>query len=340
VLASLALSVSCVIPAGTVTTSTPEIVFGTTRVASATSTPVASQAPGDAAANTPDAGQRYQGADAREATDEQLAVVLEHAGSFQGDVTYCTVDGEALKMDVYLPKGGAGDAPLAVFIHGGGWSQGDKRAVASTSDIPSLLDAGFTVASLGYRLAPERKFPAMIEDVKCAIRSLRASATTYGVDPGRIGVWGMSAGAHLSLMIALADESAGFDVGEHLEQSSRVDAVVDMSGPTDLTVDFSSAFRALREPVFEGFDLAKASPISYVTGDDPPVLILQGEFDYVVPPGSGQAQTLRDKLAAEGVPVQLVLVKGGSHTLDAPDQQPSREQITNRIVQFFAKNVR
>jgi acetyl esterase/lipase len=291
-------------------------------------------------APAPPGEQRYQGADARAATDEELAEVLTHTSGFLQDVTYCTIDGVELKMDVYLPEGTTGKLPLAVFIHGGGWSTGDKRAAAAASDFPALLDAGFAVASLAYRLAPEYKSPAMIVDVKCAFRSLRANAETYGVDPERIGVWGMSAGANLSMMVAVTDTSAGFDVGQYLDQSSRVKAVVDMSGPVDLTVDFSPTFVGLKEQVFAGIDLAKASPITYITPDDPPFLIMQGERDRIVPASSGQAKALRDKLAATGVPVEVVLVQGGSHTLDAAGQQPRREELTQMIVKFFMQYVK
>jgi acetyl esterase/lipase len=275
--------------------------------------------------------------EAAPATRQQIAEVLAHARDAKRDITYCTVDGVDLKMDMYFPKGTTAVTPLAVFVHGGGWSKGDKRAGAGVYDYPALLDSGFTIATLDYRLAPQYQFPAMIEDVKCAIRSLRANANQYRIDPNRIGVWGLSAGSHLSIMLGVTDSSAGFDVGQYLDQSSRVEAVVDMSGPAVLGKNFSPAFIKARDEVFGNYDLAKASPVTYITPDDPPFLIIQGDHDIVVPIASGQAQELYDKLTAANVPVQMVIVKDGPHTLDSPNESPSRAELTQMIVQFFSK---
>ena len=269
-----------------------------------------------------------------------LKDIIAQARDAQRDVTYCTVDGVELKMDIYFPKNESGVTPLTIYIHGGGWSRGDKNAKVGMTDVPALLDAGFTVASLNYRLAPEYKFPAMLEDVKCAIRSFRANADQYHIDPDKIGLWCESAGGHLCSMIGLTDKSAGFDVGQYLDQPSRVQVVIDMSGPTDLTVDFSPTFVELEDDVYHGYDMAKASPITYITSDDPPFLILQGDKDFVVPIGSGQAQKLFDGLIAAGVEAQMVIVKNGNHLLDAPDQTPSRAELTQMIVQFFEQHLK
>ncbi len=268
-----------------------------------------------------------------------VAAVASAAGGIQRDVTYCTVDGVDLKMDVILPKHVSGPAPLAVFIHGGGWSSGDKRGGDGFRDMPALLDAGYIVATLNYRLAPEYVFPAMIEDVKCAIRSLRAHAAEYHIDPDRIGLWGMSAGSHLALLTGLSDSSAGFDVGQYLDQSSRVNAVVDMSGPSDLTIDFSATFDA-KQYAFGDFDRVKASPVTYVSADDPPILIMQGDQDTVVPLDSGEAQELYDRLTDAGVTTKMVVVKNGPHLLTAPDESPSREELSGMIVDWFNQYVK
>lgn len=287
---------------------------------------------------TTQSAESFTGPD--ESPQQLMQDILATARNAQRDITYCTVNGVDLKMDIYSPKNANGTTPLVVFIHGGGWSSGDKGRGHGMTEFPALLSAGFTVASLNYRLAPEYEFPAMLEDVKCAIRSFRANADKYNIDPDRIGVWGESAGAHLANMIGLTDESAGFDVGEYLDQSSRVKVVIDMSGPADLTVDFSQAFIEAKNNAFVGYDLVKASPITHITSDDPPFLILQGDADPVVPIGSGQAQKLYDGLTAVGVQAQLVIVTNGNHTLNAPNQTPSREELTSMIVDFFSEHLK
>ncbi len=178
----------------------------------------------------------------------------------------------------------------------------------------------------------------MIEDVKCAMRSLRAHAADYHINPQEIGVWGGSAGGHLVSLLGTCDASAGFDVGQYLDRSSRVQAVVDMFGPADLTVAFSEAYLKLQEEVFGSFDLARASPVSCVTPDDPPFLILQGDADTTVP--LSQSQELYDRLIASGVGAQLVVVRDGPHGLNSPYEYPSREDLTALIVQFFEEHLK
>ncbi len=262
-----------------------------------------------------------------------------NAGDMKLDITYCTVEGVELKMDVYYPASNDGPWAVTVYVHGGGWSKGDKADGAGAADIPSLRDAGFLVAAVNYRLAPEHPFPAMIEDVKCAVRSLRAHAAEYNINPDTIGVWGGSAGAHLVALLGTTDESAGFDVGEYLDQSSRVQAVVDMFGPSDLTVQFEGGYESARR-VFDGFDAALASPVTYVSADDPPFLILHGEEDELVP--LEQSQILLARLQAAGVPAELVVVTNAAHGFRpvGASISPSREEISQLIVEFFEKYLR
>ena len=138
-------------------------------------------------------------------------------------------------MDIYLPKAGAGPAPAVLYAHGGSWAYGDKSEVALLA--PGLVASGYVVASLNYRLAPQYRWPAQIEDVKCAIRFLKAKAGLYNLDPARIGLWGASAGGHLVSLAGLAGPEAGLEgKGGYPEQSSSVQAVVDMFGPTDFTI--------------------------------------------------------------------------------------------------------
>lgn len=260
-------------------------------------------------------------------------------GTVEKDITYCTVDGVELKMDVYYPSENNGRFAVTMYVHGGGWSSGDKAQGAGAIEIPELQKAGFLVVSVNYRLAPEYEFPAMIEDVKCAVRSLRAHADEYNLDPNRIGVWGGSAGGHLVALLGTSDESAGFDVGEYLEYSSRVQAVVDMFGPADLTVQFQGGYESARR-VFGDFDAALASPVTYVTADDPPFLMLHGEKDALVP--IEQSEILLAALQAAGVPAELVPVVNAGHSFkpDGGQISPLRKEIAQLVIAFFEERLK
>lgn len=133
------------------------------------------------------------------------------------DIPYCTAS-SAQTLDIYYPAS-QGPWPVVIYVHGGSWMEGSKAEGAGWQ---TLTDHGFLVASIGYRLAAESKFPAMIEDVKCAVRYLRANSQLHNLDPNRIGAIGASAGGHLVGLLGVADASAGWDVGEHLDQSSSV----------------------------------------------------------------------------------------------------------------------
>src|SRR5437868_1245841 len=157
--------------------------------------------------------------------------------SVRRDVTYCTAGGLALKMDIYMPRASGGQpAPVALYAHGGGWTSGDSSWVDNVLSAAELTQRGYLVASPNYRLDPQYKWPAQLEDLKCAVRYLRANAAAYHLDPARIGVWGESSGAQLASMLGLADTTAGFEGnGGYPEQSSRVQAVIDMCGPADFS---------------------------------------------------------------------------------------------------------
>ncbi len=269
---------------------------------------------------------------------------FDHAklGTVERDITYCTSDGIALKLDMQYPQAMSHPAPIAVYVHGGSWSSGDKNDWHGMIDAPELLSRGYLVASVNYRHAPEWKFPTQIEDVKCAIRFLRANAARYNLDSNRIGAWGHSAGGHLVSMLGTTDVGAGFE-GEdgYLDQSSRVQAVVDLAGRADLRgmpADKAISVFGVTDPSVHL--LMHSSPITFVTQDDPPFLILHGEQDTVVPPGV--SQELYDKLHAAGVPAQLVMVKNADHNFSPVDgvMSPSRSEITKMIAAFFDEHLR
>ena len=237
------------------------------------------------------------------------------------DIAYVTDGHERQKLDLYVPNTGE-NLPLIIWIHGGAWRGGDKKHHVRME----YLKAGYAGASLNYRLSQHAIFPAQIEDVKAAVRWLRANAETYRLDPNRFAAWGSSAGGHLVAMLGTAGDVDKFEVGENLEVSSRVQAVVDYFGPTDfLQMDAQSLPDGLVHdapdspesqlvggPIQEHKDrVAKANPITYVSEDDSPFLIIHGDRDKLVP--YQQSVLLKDALEKAGVPVTFYKVEGGGH---------------------------
>ncbi|RIL01954.1 hypothetical protein DCC78_08920 [bacterium] len=269
-----------------------------------------------------------------------------YTGKVDRDVTYCTAGGTALKMDIYYPQGASGETPAVLYVHGGGWTGGSKSGGSGSETIPSLVAEGFLVAAVDYRLAPKDKWPAQIEDVKCAVRYLRANAEKYSIDADSIGAYGGSAGGHLVSMLGVTDGDEGFEgTGGWAGVSSRVQAVVSMFGAGDMTVEFNGASQAILTGVF-GVEsrpsevLAKASPVTWASSDDPPFLLLHGEKDKLVP--LSQSQVLHDALMKAGTEPELVVVKNAGHGF-APTGgaiSPTRTEISAMIAAFFAEHLK
>ena len=211
--------------------------------------------------------------------------------------------------------------------------RGDKSEAALFAQ--GMTAQGYLVLSVNYRLYPAARYPAMIQDVKCAIRALRANPGQYNLDPDRIGAIGVSAGGHLVSLLGTSEASTEWDVGEYLDQSSRVQAVVAMAPVTDLTRNFPNAdIELMRHVGFGEANILQASPITHVTADDPPFLLIHGDHDEVVP--YDQSQLMYERLVQANVPSQLVLVKNARHSLTAPDGSatPTLGEI-NQIIQTF-----
>jgi len=259
-------------------------------------------------------------------------------GEVVRDVTYCTMDSVALLMDLYYPASGSGPWPVLLYIHGGGWNSGDRHEIIGLRDLPEFTSAGYVIASIDYRLSPEYHFPAMIEDAKCAVRFLRAKADRYGLDAQHIGVWGTSAGGHLAALLGVSDASAGWDVGQWLDQSSRVQAVIVLSGLSDFSLKIP--LPRVMQNLFgtstpSAAQVALVSPVTYISSDDPPFLIVHGERDWMVPPE--QAVRLHTMLEAAGVPSQLLLVKNAGHGLMPMGEaiRPSMNEILDTMISFL-----
>lgn len=254
------------------------------------------------------------------------------------DVTYCNMDGLPQKLDLYFPSSG-GPWPVVIHVHGGAWMHGDKSEAAGLGAV--LNTEGYVVAAVNYRLYPPARFPDYIVDVKCAVRFLRAHATEYNLDPAHFAAAGASAGGHLVALLGTSDQSAGFDVGEYLDQSSRVQAVIDISGPSDLSQHFqNNDLASLMIVAFGSKQIAAASPVTYATSDDPPFLILHGDNDGIVE--VEHAYILNNALLAASVPVKLVIVKNGDHSLNAPDGSatPTQAEIWKMELDFLKANLK
>ncbi len=258
------------------------------------------------------------------------------------DVIYCTPNGQPMRMDIFFPQTGAQPWPVILYVHGGGWIGGSKILGPGVADVPALTAGGYMVAAVSYRLLDDYPFPAMIEDIKCAVRYLRANAAEYTLDPTRIGAYGSSAGGHLVDLLGLSDESAGWDVGEYLDQSSRVQAVVSLFGLSDLrNADYSQSLRRSAYKLFGATDendsiLDIASSVTYISADDPPFFILNGDKDEVIP--ASEAQSFYDLLTLAGIRADLLIVQNAGHgfvPIDADFTTPSRAEITEMIIAFF-----
>lgn len=264
--------------------------------------------------------------------------------SYLRDIQYCTGGGKPLLLDWYIPKDVARKpSPVIIWIHGGGWVGSDK----SENAVPVFLSGnGFVVASINYRLSNEAIFPAAIEDCKCAIRFVRANAARHGIDPQRIGLVGSSAGAHLSLLAGLAGEKAGLEgAGGWPGVSSRVAAVASLKGVSDFSIGHTGFQEGLGigPKRFLGGSMEerpdnyrRASPITWVTPDGPPIILLHGDADTTVP----YDQSVRLKKAYDrlGLHAELVPIEGATHRLRRVGGSPagmSEKQIYERIADFF-----
>lgn len=241
------------------------------------------------------------------------------------DLAYVTNGHERQKLDLYLPDSGE-NHPLLIWIHGGAFRMGSKEGIEFDPVPLPYVDQGYAVASLNYRLSQHAIFPAQIEDCKAAVRWLRAHAAHYKLDPKRFGAWGPSAGGHLVAMLGVTGHVTAFEVGEHLAVSSHVQCVVDYFGPTDfLQMDTqrlpdgmvhdtpdSPESELVGGPIQENQEkTARANPVTYVTADAPPFLVIHGDQDPLVP--YGQSVLLVDALYKVGVDVTFYTVKGAGH---------------------------
>jgi acetyl esterase/lipase len=270
------------------------------------------------------------------------------------DIPYVPDGDPSQRLDLYLPeKGGDKPLPLLVWIHGGGWlggSKGENPGAALTAR------GEYASASVEYRFSDKAVFPAQIQDCQAAVRFLRANASKYNVDPDHIGVWGASAGGHLVALLGTAGGAGAFPkIGENRDTSDRVQAVIDLFGPADFTTVKAQAAGDKRAKSIFNFDdttnpyarligariggerpeAEKAvSPVTYVSKDDPPFLIVHGDADTLVP--YAQGVELQAALRKSGVDAVLQPVPAAGHGGPA-----FTSPAANRLYQrFFDKHLK
>lgn len=254
------------------------------------------------------------------------------AASVDENVPYATVNGTELHLDVYKPAASGGQLHAAVvLIHGGSWSSLDKSTMGTMGQF--LARAGYVAFSVDYRLfsGGENRWPAQLDDVQRAVRWIRANAAKYSIDPDHLGAFGHSAGAQLAALLGMEETRDNSDPAL-AKYSSKVQAVVDVSGPTDFTSDHDADGDRFFARFLGSKDQAawrEASPAFHVAKDDAPFLIVHGTRDEEVP--ISQSQELYDKLKAAGVPVEFVKVDD-VHTFRTPE---ARRELALQTLAFF-----
>ena len=265
------------------------------------------------------------------------------------DLAYANLS-EAQKLDLYIPTTGDGPFPIVIMVHGGGFMFGDKSDGAGLTGVDQLLEAGYAVASINYRLSGEATWPAQIQDAKAAVRFLRVVADEYNLDPEHFGAWGASAGGNLVALLGTTcgvAELEGADLG-NADQSSCVQAVVDWFGPIDfLKLDEQFAgtecaqnhdaadspeSKLVGAPIQTVPDIvATTNAMSYIDPEDAPFLIQHGSADCNIPPVQGK--NLADALGADKA--TYYLIDGAGHG-GAQFETPENLQI---VIDFLNQNL-
>jgi acetyl esterase/lipase len=258
--------------------------------------------------------------------------------SVQTDVEYAKAGDYSLKLDIYQPKTArSSPRPCVVWIHGGGW-QGGNKASGARLLAPYVESRDYVGVSVGYRLTDVARWPAQIHDCKAAIRYVRANADKLGIDPDKIGVWGGSAGGHLVSLLGTSGDVKELEGNLGTAGvSSRVACVVDFCGPSDFPeFQITSGAEGPVSKLLGGLPkdqpaaAKEASPITYVTKDDPPFLIVHGTDDKTVPYDQGVRFHAAQKQA--GLNTTLITMQGGGHGIGG-------QEIANRVRTFFDKHL-
>lgn len=279
-------------------------------------------------------------------SSQKLSPAKQYDDSFDvqriAGIVYGQVGEHRLLLDLFLPENEVKARTAILLFHGGGWAHGSRYWTNGWANL--LAQRGYVCASVEYRLSDQTIYPAAVEDAKCAVRWLRANARKYGVDPNKIAAFGGSAGAHLSAILGTTDTIQGEDEeGCHRNQSSRVNAVIGLSGPYDLRVMDPDTDGGVI-PKFLGGSLedlpeiyAEASPITHVDKSSAPVLMVHAVDDAVVP--YEQVELFSKELRLHGVSNEIYKVASGGHNFTDSDEKVMKviEAIDDFLSRHFDK---
>lgn len=252
----------------------------------------------------------------------------------QINTVYTTAKDWEGKMDIYLPPNNGKSTPVIINIHGGGWNKGQKE---SQTGFNTFFKMGYAVANIGYRLSQQATAPAAIEDTRCALIYLIKNAKALNIDVNKIVIMGGSAGGHLALMGGLLANDHRFDGNCPGVENIKVAAIIDKYGITDVwdlgygkVVSSKSAKQWLGDKATDVEFAKSVSPINYVTKNSPPVFIVHGDADPVVP--YQQSVDLHKKLVANNVTTKFITVEGGQH---GKFEKEKNSEVNKAIADFL-----
>lgn len=253
-------------------------------------------------------------------------------------IVYGEADGQKLTMDYYAPKGG-GVHPIAIIIHGGGYRRGDSKSGSEAYCADFLAPAGYAVFSVNYRLAPKYPYPYMVYDVERSVRFLRFNAKRWNADPNKIALVGGSAGGFLSNMVGLLGAPGDSTAKDPVDrESAKVQAVVTLYAQSSFaTVPLNADVHSLLDPLIaqkgEKEALREASPITYVTKNAPPFLLIQGDKDEYIP--FTEDTNLQTALHKVGVTCEIIRIPGGHHGTGGWHKLPNVPDWERQMVQWL-----
>lgn len=273
----------------------------------------------------------------------------DHSVQFIANIVYSKIGKRELKVHLLVPTHKKRPMPLILYIKGSSW--GKDKPQDTFRNIPQLVQfakSGYIVASVEHRTSHEAKFPAQIHDVKAAVRFLRQNAKQYNIDVNRVGAWGTSSGGHLAALLGTSGGVTELE-GEEMTNSpysSRIQAVVDWYGPTDFlqisqhTREYDADQADSAESLLIGAPIQKnrekvkkANPITYISSDDPPFLIMHGDKDKRVP--FNQSVLLYEALKREQIEVTLYQIRGAGH-----GNRFSKHEVLNTVQAFFDQHLK